>query len=95
MRYMFYSCNKLIRLDLSSFNTNNVTDMTYMFQNCERLQFLDLRNFSFNNVTSYTGMLIGIPNDCLIIVKDNAAKNWILSKFAQLTNVKTIAEYGE
>ena len=93
MRYMFYSCNRLINLDLSSFNTANVTDMSFMFQNCERLQFLDLRNFTFNNVSSYTSMLIGIPNDCLIIVKDDAAKNWITSKFYQLTNVKTVAEY--
>lgn len=93
MRYMFYACNKLVSLDLRSFNTTNVTDMSYMFQNCERLQYLDLRNFTFNNVSTYTSMLIGIPNDCLIIVKDDAAKNWITSKFYQLTKVKTVAEY--
>ena len=95
MRYMFYSCSWLINLDLSNFNTNNVTDMSGMFSGCERLQRLDLRNFNFSNVNNYNSMLINVPNNCLIIVKDNTAKNWILSKFTQLTNVKTVAEIGE
>ena len=31
MSYMFSSCSSLTSLNLSNFNTNNVTDMSYMF----------------------------------------------------------------
>ena len=31
MESMFYGCGALIQLDLSSFDTKNVTDMGYMF----------------------------------------------------------------
>ena len=92
MSNMFASCSALTTLQIDDWNTGLVRDMSYMFQNCERLQRLDLRNFNFNNVTNYSNMLIGIPNSCLVIVKDNTAKNWVLSKFPQLTNVKTIGE---
>ena len=39
MRSMFYNCNSLTSLDLSNFNTQNVTDMSYMFSNCNSLIF--------------------------------------------------------
>ena len=34
MGYMFYGCSSLKKLNLSNFNTNNVTDMDYMFSEC-------------------------------------------------------------
>ena len=37
MSWMFSDCNKLSELNLSSFNTNNVTDMSWMFNNCYNL----------------------------------------------------------
>ena len=42
---------KLNYLDLSSFNTNKVTNMSYMFFNCNNLSILDLSSFNNNNVT--------------------------------------------
>ena len=33
-KYMFYDCNSLISLDLSNFNTQNVTNMEFIFYNC-------------------------------------------------------------
>lgn len=62
MSYMFYNCDSLIALDLSSFNTSKVLDMSYMFYNCASLigDFADssqfnLKSFDFSNVlnTSY------------------------------------------
>ena len=40
--YMFFNCNLLTILDLSNFNTQNVTNMSYMFSNCYSLKSLDL-----------------------------------------------------
>ena len=88
----FINCKKLTSLDLSSFITNKVISTGRMFQNCSSLMNLDIRNFDFTNVTSYSNMFTGVPDDCLIIVKDDTAKEWITSKFTTLTNVKTVAE---
>ena len=50
MRGMFYDFNSLISLDLSNFNTKNVTNMSHMFFNCNSLKSLDLSNFNTQNV---------------------------------------------
>ena len=99
MNSMFREC-PLSRLDLSSFNTSNVTNMSYMFYSCENLMYLDIRNFDFTKVTSYSSVfgssnINAVPNDCLIIVKGETEKQWVLARRSQLTNVKTVAELGE
>ena len=43
---MFSHCYKLSELNLSSFNTNNVTNMSYIFYYCKNLSELYL--FDFN-----------------------------------------------
>ena len=42
MSYIFRDCRKLKELNLSNFNTNNVTNMSYMFSGCSSLQELNL-----------------------------------------------------
>ena len=89
---MFDGCSKLSSLDLSNFDTSKVINMLGMFYACRSLTNLDIRNFDFSKVTSYNNMFYNVPTDCLIIVKDDTAKEWITSKFTTLTNVKTVAE---
>ena len=38
MSGMFRGCNSLIAIDLSNFNTQNVTNMSYMFSDCNSLK---------------------------------------------------------
>ena len=95
MYMMFYACNNLTSLNLSNFDTSNVTNMSYMFEGCKNLTHLDIRNFDFSKVTSHNGIFNQVPTNCLIIVKDNTAKEWITSKFTTLTNVKIVAELEE
>ena len=52
MGYMFSRCYSLKELNLSNFNTNNVTNMRYMFEGCYSLKELNLSNFNTNNVTN-------------------------------------------
>ena len=92
MNSMFYNCESLTKLDLSGLNTSNVTDTGFMFMNCSKLSRLDMRNFTFDKVTSNNVMFSSVPKDCLIIVKGETEKQWITSKFSNLTNVKTIVE---
>ena len=53
--YLFYYC-KATTLDLSSFNTSNVTDMRNMFYQCYSLTTLDLSNFDTSNVDYMNAM---------------------------------------
>lgn len=89
---MFYQNTNLTSLDLSSFNTENVTNMLGMFSNCISLKYLDIRNFTFNNVSSYSNIFANIPVDCEIIVKDDIAREWVLARRSDFTNVKTVSE---
>ena len=62
MRRMFYmgvnntSDTALTTLDVSKFNTANVTDMSYMFQGCSALTELDLSSFDTSKVTNMSSM---------------------------------------
>ncbi|MBS7408282.1 MAG: BspA family leucine-rich repeat surface protein, partial [Prevotellamassilia sp.] len=52
-------CSGLTSLDLSSFNTANVTDMSLMFSYCSGLTSLDLSNFNTANVQDMDWMFKG------------------------------------
>ena len=45
MESMFSSCESLINVDLSSFNTSSVDGYTFMFSGCIKLTSLNLSNF--------------------------------------------------
>ena len=53
---MFYFLPDLISLDLSSFDTSQVTDMRYMFSELSMLADLNLSNFDTSKVTNMEGM---------------------------------------
>ena len=58
---MFNGCCKLNELDLSNFNTSNVTDMSYMFQRCTSLENLNISNFNMDKVKNTNGMFEEYP----------------------------------
>ena len=45
MDYMFYGCDSLKYLDISSFDTTNTREMNSMFEGCEDLTTLDVSHF--------------------------------------------------
>ena len=51
MSYMFYNCKALTSLDVTHFNTANVTNMGYMFYSCSSLTSLDVTHFNTAKVT--------------------------------------------
>ena len=59
MSYMFSDCESLIKVDLSSFNTQNVTDISYIFNGCKNLIKLDLSSFDTQNVAYMQNMCKG------------------------------------
>lgn len=95
MSSMFDGCTSLTSLDLSNFYTPNLANVYSMFKGCTSLTYLDIRNMTLSNITSsssYNNMFNLVPNNCEIIVKDSTEKEWITSKFTNLTNVKTVEE---
>ena len=95
--FKYVPVSGLCSLDLSSWETDELTNTSGMFNNCTKLGHIDMRKFDFTNVTNYSNMFgasgsNGVPNDCEIIVKDNTAKTWIQTNFSRLTNVKTVSE---
>ena len=50
MKSMFSGCCNLNNLNLSSFDTTNVIDMSNMFYHCRNLINLYLSSFDINNV---------------------------------------------
>lgn len=59
---MFYYMLDLTSLNLSNFDTSNVTNMAYMFSNMSSLASLDLSNFDTPKVTDVHNMFSYIPN---------------------------------
>jgi len=57
--YMFYNCNYISEIDLSSFNTKNITNMSYMFTKVNVIKNLDLSSFDTENVTDMSYMFCG------------------------------------
>ena len=57
MNAMFQKCNDLEYLELSNFNTSNVTDMGCMFNLCHNLKEIKgINNFNTPNVTNMNSM---------------------------------------
>ena len=54
--YLFYECDLISFLDLSNFNTEDVTDMKNMFSNCYSLKEINLSNLNTKKVTNMAGM---------------------------------------
>ena len=59
LRNVFKDCTSLTSLDLRSWNTSNITEMTNMFNGCENLETLDISTFDTSNVTDMGGMFNG------------------------------------
>ena len=88
---MFDGCGSLTSLDLSSFNTFNVTSMNSMFYYCGSLTSLDLSSFNTSNATDMGSMFSGC--DYLTTVKvincNDATKQKILTQLQTDITTKT------
>ena len=72
MSTMFNACMNLTELNISNFDTGNVTDMSLMFSYCSNLATLNLSNFDTRNVTDIEQMF----HEC-----DNLATIYVSNKF--------------
>ena len=95
---MFCRCPVLSSLDVTKFNTANVTNMSYMFYGCSALSSLDLSNF----YTKEVGNMVCMFSGCSALKTIYASEKFVTSKvqsgegmFAFCKNLKgTILEYN-
>ena len=71
---MFFECSSLKELNLSNFNTDNVTNMSYMFSGCKLLKELDISNFNVSKVNNMDYMLSNLRLKALKISDSNINK---------------------
>ena len=90
--YMFYECSNITNIDLSCFDTKNVTNMSYMFFNCSNLKNIDLSSFNTENVInmsrmfSYCSSLTNIDLSCF----DTKNATDMSNMFFNCSNLKNI-----
>ena len=72
---MFYGCESLESLNLSSFNTNKVIRMAGMFGECISLVSLDLSNFNTDEVTDMDYMFYGCTSITSLDLSNFATHN--------------------
>ena len=65
---MFNGCRGLTSIDLSNFDTSNVTSMNYMFNACSGLTSIDIRSFSSIKLSSCNSMLNSVKSTCKVYV---------------------------
>ena len=70
MSNMFYNCHALTTLNVSNFDTQNVTNMSNMFTDCSALTTLDVSNFDTKNVTDMSWMFSFNPALTTIYASD-------------------------
>lgn len=93
--YMFAFDTKLEEVNMSNFKVTANTKLNSLFQRCNVMEKIDMRSMQLELITNssnYDANTFNVPDNCLIIVRDDNAKNWVLAINSNLTNVKTVAE---
>lgn len=89
MKYMFYFCTSLKKINLSNlYCSNSNVNATGMFQGCMNIEEIDMSSFDFTKIASSGNMFNNVPTNCLIYVKDQTQVDWFTTNFPSLTNVQ-------
>ena len=92
MSFMFGGCGNFTSLDVSNFNTANVTYMHYMFSGCGNLTSLDVSNFDTQNVAYMSYMFSDCVNLTSLDVSNFDTQNvaYMSYMFSDCVNLATI-----
>ena len=84
---MFDNCSQLTSLDVTGFDTSNVTNMSSMFDNCSQLTSIDVTGFDTSNVTNMYKMFYGCSQLTSLDVT-----NFSMSKISNVMNISRMFE---
>ena len=92
---MFEGCSALESLNLTNFNTENVTDMSWMFYGCSALKSLDLTNFNTAKVTYMNNMFEGCSALTTIYVSNKFVTDNVSNGSDMFTGCKSLKDYSD
>ena len=92
---MFHGCSALTSLDLTNFNTANVTYMDNMFNGCSALTSLDLTNFNTAKVTYMNNMFEGCSALTTIYASDKFDTDNVRNSLDMFTGCKSLKDYSD
>ena len=95
MDNMFNGCSALKSLDLTNFNTANVTNMSNMFKGCSALTSLDLTNFNTANVKFMDYMFNGCSALTTIYASDKFDTDNVWNGLDMFTGCKSLKDYSD
>ena len=73
---MFQECKEIEYLDLSNFDTSNVSNSRCMFFGCDNLKTLNILNFSLKDNACFDNMFsFESKKNCNFIAKNKILKN--------------------
>lgn len=82
--YFFWNFKALTSLDLSNFNTDNVSSMSFMFANCPSLESIEgLSNFNTSHVADMSYMFYR----CSRLEQIGDLSNWNVSKVTNMSSM--------
>ena len=93
---MFYYCTSLEKVELSNFNTFNLTDISAMFCFCSSLKELNISNFIITNIIyinalfSYCSSLVTLELPNFNIKNDEKEIDYMIESCPLLKNHKEI-----
>lgn len=82
------NCPSLETIKLPNLTSELCTRTELMFCGCNKLKYIDISSMTFTSNPSSHNMFKDVPDNCEILVKSETEKQWITSRFANLTNVK-------
>ena len=92
--YGAFYLSTLTELDLSGWNTRSVQNINRLFNAAHDLSIVDMRNFDFSSViddwTYYAYVFNANSANILITVKDQTSKEWIQTRFTNLTDANVV-----
>ena len=65
---MFYFCSSLTSINLSSFDTSNVSQMQNMFEGCKNLEYINMKNFEKTRLIQYIDMFRDVPDNVVVCI---------------------------
>ena len=77
MSYMFSNCTSLTDVNLKSFNTSVVTDMSSMFESCIEMSSLDLSSFNTQKCKKFNNMFANTNKSITVSVNSKISSNMI------------------
>ena len=98
---MFNGCASMRTLDLSSFTTEQITNMKDLFNGCTQMTSLDISNFDMSRVTNTTNMClnlgsqIGTSNLCTITCEEDVQTALLKRQYVATNDDETITYYPD